>query len=85
MEKPQQTETASQTPEQLLRLFDLQLEWERSKRAKKSRNRASFLAVGVIVILLAAAVALFVGQQMLSELRDRRATEAIPQPNDEYR
>lgn len=85
MENPQQTETAPPTPEQLLRLLDPQLEWERGKRAKRSRNRASFLAVGVIVILGAAAVALVVGQQLLSELRDRGSLESMSVQMDEPR
>jgi hypothetical protein len=73
MEATKQTETAAPTPEQLLRLLDIQLEMERSKRAKKSRNRATFLAGGIAVIVVAAAVALVVGQQVLEDLRDRGA------------
>lgn len=80
MEATKQTETGQPTPEQLLKLLDMQLAQERSKRANKSRNRATFLAVGILSILAAAGVALLVAQGLVVELRDRGALEPIPTP-----
>lgn len=76
MEAPQKTEIAGPTPEQLLKLLDLQLAQERSKRASKSRNRATFLVVGILTIVAAAGVALVVAQGLLADLQDRGA--AVP-------
>jgi len=70
MDALQKTESAPPTPEQLLKLLDIQLERERSKRANKGRNRATFLVTGLVVILAAAAIAVVVAQQMVAELRD---------------
>ncbi len=70
MDAPQKTEIAPPTPEQLLKLLDLQLERERSKRANKSRNRATFLVTGLVVILAAVGIAVLVAQQMLVEVRE---------------
>jgi hypothetical protein len=78
MEAPNQTETAQPTPEQLLKLLDLQLARERTRREKKSRNRASFLVAGILVIIVGAAVSLLVAQQLLAELHQRDAIQPIP-------
>jgi hypothetical protein len=78
MEAPQQTETPSPTPEQLLMLLELQLGRERRQRVEKSsRNRAIFLAAGILVIVIAAGVALIVAQGMLADLRDRGAGQPM--------
>ncbi len=73
MEARKQTDIAPPTPEQLLKLLEIQLGQERGRRARKSRNRATFLVTGIFVILAAAAVAMIVAQQMLAELRERGA------------
>jgi hypothetical protein len=85
MEAPNQTETAQPTPEQLLKLLDLQLARERTRREKKSRNRASFLVAGILVIIVAAAVSLLVAQQLLAELRERGSMQPAPVELNENR
>lgn len=69
MNAPQKTESSSPTPDQLLRLLDLQLESERSKRKTQPRHRALILVGGLVGIAAAAGVALVVAQQMLLESR----------------
>ncbi len=78
MEATKQTETPQPTPEQLLKLLDLQLQQERSKRTHKSRKRATILVFGILAILAAAGVALVVAQGMLAELHDRGALVPVP-------
>ena len=77
MEAANQTETQSPTPEQLLTLLDLQLKQERSKRAGKSRNRATFLSVGIVFIIAAAGIALIVAERLLFEFRERGSGEPL--------
>ncbi|MGB8168441.1 MAG: hypothetical protein WCF18_13170 [Chthoniobacteraceae bacterium] len=74
MEAAKQIETRQPTPEQLLKLLELQLAQERSKRTHRSRNRAAILVVGIVSILAAAGVALIIAQSMLIELQNREAT-----------
>lgn len=74
METSQQTETAQPTPEQLLKLLDLQLAQERGKRARKSRNRATILVAGILFIVVAAGGALIIAQSLLAEMKDRAAS-----------
>ena len=85
MEATKQTETPQPTPEQLLKLLDLQMERERSKRASRSRNRATFLAVGILSILAAAGVALIVAQGLMMELREQGGQQANPGQMEEER
>jgi hypothetical protein len=60
-------ESTSQTPEQLLRLLDTQLDAQRARRKKPERNRVSFLVSSVLIIMAAAAVALMMLEQMLAD------------------
>lgn len=73
MEATQQIETVPPTPEQLLKLLDLQLAPERSKRANKSRKRATFLVLGIFFILAAGGIALVLAQGLLAEMKERAA------------
>ncbi len=73
MDATNQTETAQPTPEQLLKLLDVQLAGARGKRAGKSRNRATFLVAGILFIIAATGIALFVAGQLLAELQERGA------------
>ncbi len=61
-------QTVQQTPEELLRFLDLQRASRRLRRASSRGNRVLFLVGGTLFISLAAAAALFVLQQMLSNL-----------------
>ena len=77
MEAAKQTESTPPTPEQLLKLLDLQLGQERSKRERKSRNRATFLVTGIFFIIVAGAISLVVAQQLLADLHDRGAVQPL--------
>ncbi|HYR58230.1 MAG TPA: hypothetical protein VEO95_06360 [Chthoniobacteraceae bacterium] len=80
MDAPKQIETAQPTPEQLLTLLELQIAGERSNRAHKSRNRATFLVTGILLIIAGACIALFVAGQLLAEVQERgaRASAGVP-------
>jgi len=70
-----QTESNSQTPEQLLRLLDKQLEEARARKKEPGRNRVVFLVSAVLIILAAATVALMMLEQMLLDSpRERNRT-----------
>ena len=71
-----ETETAQATPEQLLKLLDLQLSAQRQHRENSKRNRALILVVGVLFIVVAATAALLALGQMIE---DYRATGAPAQ------
>lgn len=66
-----ETETISQTPEQLLQVLDAQIAMKRSQNQAARRNRAIFLTVGVLVILVGAMVAFLVLSQMVQEVPRR--------------
>lgn len=67
-------------------LLELQLGRERHRRAEKSsRKRATFLASGILLIVVAAGVALIVAQGMLADLRDQGAGRPMPGQMDAAR
>lgn len=68
-----ETETPLATPEQLLKLLDLQLATQRQHREKSQRNRALILVGGMLFIVVATAAALFVLGQMLEDYRTNGA------------
>jgi hypothetical protein len=70
-------ESTPQTPEQLLRLLDAQLDAQRARRKKPERNRLAFLVSSVLVIMAAAAVALMILEQMLID--SPRERNRVPQ------
>lgn len=78
MEATKQNDSTQLTPEQLLKLLELQSQRERAKREKKTRNRATFLAAGILVIIGAAGLALMIAQQLLVDLHDRTLTGPPP-------
>lgn len=80
MNAPQQIETSQPTPEQLLRLLELQLAGERSKREARPRKRAMILVFGMLAIVVLAGLALMIAQQMLVDLHDRGAMPPTPVP-----
>jgi hypothetical protein len=73
MNVPKQIESHQPTPEQLLQMLDAQLAGERGKRAGRSRNRAMILVFGMLAIIAAGGIALFVAQQMLMDLQQHGA------------
>lgn len=66
----QENKTSEPTPEQLLKILDLQMESMRSKRAH-STNRNTIRAASILLVLLIAGGALVALMMMLNELRDR--------------
>ena len=64
-----ENETNASTPEELLRILDLEIAARRSHREKGSRNRAIIMAFGVLIIVVAAGAALLVLDEMLADLR----------------
>jgi hypothetical protein len=58
-------ESTSQTPEQLLRLLDMQLAAQRARRKKPERNRVAFLVSSMLIIIAVTAIALMMLEQML--------------------
>jgi hypothetical protein len=62
-----ETESTAQTPEQLLRLLDAQLDAQRAQRKKPERNRVAFLVSSVLIIMVGAAVALMFLEQILMD------------------
>jgi hypothetical protein len=71
MKDVKETETTSSTPEELMRILDVEIASRRSHREKSSRNRAIFMVFGVLIIVIAAGAALLVLDQMLADLRQR--------------
>jgi predicted metal-binding membrane protein len=85
MEVAQKTETCPPTPEQLLKLLELQLARERGKRGEKTRKRATFLVAGILFIVAAMGIALVVAQSMVAELKERGALRPISSQPSEVR
>jgi hypothetical protein len=67
-----ETESPDSTPEQLMQMLDIQLAMQRSHRAKSGRNRAIFLAGGILFIVIAAGAALLVLDDMIRNLGENR-------------
>ncbi|MEK0449348.1 MAG: hypothetical protein RL088_1616 [Verrucomicrobiota bacterium] len=67
----QENKTSEPTPEQLLKMLDLQMESMRSKRAH-STNRNTIRAASILIVLLVAGGALAALMMMLDSLRDAR-------------
>jgi hypothetical protein len=67
------------TPDQLLKILDLQIAEQRSKRHRSTRQRGLILAGGVLLIIAGALVAFLVLQQMLLDLpRSNQREEPTP-------
>lgn len=62
------TKIAEPTPEQLLKLLDLQIAAQRARRQEAPGKRASLLVGGLIVIIGGALLALLFLQQMIADL-----------------
>jgi hypothetical protein len=66
-----QTKSAEPTPEQLLKLLDLQIAAKRERRAATPSRRGALIAVALVVIICGALVALLILQQMIADLPHR--------------
>ena len=71
-----ENETNASTPEELLRILDLEIAARRSHREKGSRNRAIILVVGLLIIVMGGGAALLVLDQMLADMRRNNPVQA---------
>jgi len=68
------------TPEQLLKLLDLQMETSRRARDTRKDSRASMRILSIAIIIVVAFVALWLLMMMLEEMRPPK--EAAPVPTE---
>ncbi len=68
-----ETKTSEPTPEQLLKMLDLQLSKMRSKRAN-TESKVTIRVASILLVLTVAAGALFFLMTMLEDLRSQRAS-----------
>ena len=74
-----ETKTPEPTPEQLLKLLDAQLAASRARRTQpRTQQRVAVLVGGVLLIVAGSCVALFILQQLLTDLPQPQAGEAPP-------
>ena len=75
-ENSQPSKTSAPTPEQLLKLLDLQIAASRSRRRETPRRRALVAVGAILFIILGALAALLILQQMVADLpRGPRSAE----------
>ncbi len=68
-----ETKTSEPTPEQLLKMLDLQMSKMRSKRAN-TESKVTIRVASILLVLTVAAGALFFLMTMLEDLRSQRAS-----------
>ena len=68
-----ETKTSEPTPEQLLKMLDLQMSKMRSKRAN-TESKMTIRVASILLVLTVAAGALFFLMTMLEDLRSQRAS-----------
>ena len=68
-----ETKTSEPTPEQLLKMLDLQMSKMRSKRAN-TESKVTIRVASILLVLTVAAGALFLLMTMLEDLRSQRAS-----------
>jgi len=66
------------SPEQLLKMLDLQMEASRQTRSGRSNNRATMRILSLAIVLLILFGALWVLMTMLDDVRANRAEETVP-------
>jgi hypothetical protein len=67
-EEPQPNKSAQPTPEQLMKLLDLQIAASRAKRKESPKRRSNVAVIGILIIILGIGVALLFLQQMVADL-----------------
>jgi len=75
---PQPSKPAEPTPEQLMKLLDLQIAASRAKRDQAPARRGLGITVALLVIIVAIAGALLVLQQMVADLPAPSRTDDMP-------
>ena len=68
-----ETKTSEPTPEQLLKMLDLQMSKMKSKRAN-TESKVTIRVASILLVLTVAAGALFFLMTMLEDLRSQRAS-----------
>jgi hypothetical protein len=63
-----ENKTNEPTPDQLLRMLDVQIAMQRDKRKNTTRNRAIVLVGGIMIILGGAFIALVILMQRLQDM-----------------
>ena len=76
-EEPQPSKTNEPTPEQLLKLIDVQIATARARRRETPRRRALVAVSAILLIVLGLLAALLILQQMVADL-PRGARKAEP-------
>lgn len=83
----QDNKSPEPTPDQLLKLLDVQIEMQRQKRKVTSRNRAVFRIGGIFLIIVILLGALLILQFALNEVphegRSNPASNAPTQPREQ--
>lgn len=81
-DSPQENKAPEATPEQLMKMLDLQIAATRHRREQSPARRATFLAMALLLIIGGALVAFLVLQQMISDLpRQSRTFEKAERPS----
>jgi hypothetical protein len=73
-----QTNSSEPTPEQLLKLLDLQIAAKRQRRRETPRQRSAVLALALMIIMGGAVVAFLILQQMVADLPHPGGTGVAP-------
>ena len=82
---PEQTKSSEPTPEQLMRMIDLQIEAQRARRSQAPSKRGALLAAGVLFIIFAAFASLMLLLQKVQDLpRPERRVEPPVAPQDSH-
>lgn len=74
--KPDETKTDQPTPDQLLKMLDLQIAEQRKRKKSTPMKRALFLMVGFMIIFGGLIAALLFFQYMMQDLPRRPKSEA---------
>lgn len=72
------SKTAEPTPEQLLKLLDVQIAMSRSRRKDTRRNRTAIAVGAILLIVVGALVAFLILQQMVSEMPHSGRKPEVP-------
>jgi hypothetical protein len=79
-----ENKTAQPTPEQLLKMLDLQMQSMRSKRSDSS-SRNTVRAVSILAVLMATAAALFYLMTVLDDARQEHGARSAKPPTNQQR
>jgi hypothetical protein len=78
-----ETKTPQQTPEELLKLLDIQLQMQRAKRQRSAQNRTTMRLLGIFLIIGGGLVALLILQYAMSEFGNRSRGSRGPEDRQE--